>query len=105
MYRTIKADSHHLRYAARIVAIRLVDLRLQYRPHVPRLDTDHWQACFGKCAEKPLRYRPAISAGRDDQWTHRNIHRRHIATGLESNRHGPDSLYKPTQHHTGRPAS
>src|SRR5712672_1201033 len=42
------------RYAARIVAVGLVDLRLQHRPHVPRLDTDHWQACFGKRAEKPL---------------------------------------------------
>jgi hypothetical protein len=28
--------------AARIVAVGLVDLRLQYRLHVPRLDTDHW---------------------------------------------------------------
>src|SRR5882762_11548443 len=60
MYRTIKANSHHLRYAARIVAIGLVDLRLQYRPHVPRLDTDHWQACIGKCTEKPLRQWPSF---------------------------------------------
>jgi malate dehydrogenase (oxaloacetate-decarboxylating)(NADP+) len=29
-------------HAARIVAIGLVDLRLQHRLHVPRLDTDHW---------------------------------------------------------------
>jgi hypothetical protein len=38
MYRTVKPDPHHLRDAARI---RLVDLRLQRRLHVPRLDTDH----------------------------------------------------------------
>ena len=28
-------------HTAGIVAVGLVDLRLQYRPHVPRLDTDH----------------------------------------------------------------
>ena len=27
---------------AHVVAVRLVDLRLQHRPHVTRLDTDHW---------------------------------------------------------------
>jgi len=32
MHRTIKPHPHHLRYAARIVAVRLVDLRLQHRP-------------------------------------------------------------------------
>src|SRR6266568_952661 len=36
MHRTIKPRPHHLRYAARIVAVRLVDLRLQHRLHVPR---------------------------------------------------------------------
>ena len=35
-------------------------------------------------------YRPPISAGRDDRWTHRSIRRHHIATGSGSNRHGPD---------------
>jgi hypothetical protein len=55
MYRAIKSRPHHLRHAPRIVAVGLVDLGLQYRPHVPRLDTDHRQACFGKRAEKPLR--------------------------------------------------
>ena len=39
---------------AGIVAIGLVDLRLQYRPHVPRFDTDHRQLCFGQCAKQPL---------------------------------------------------
>jgi hypothetical protein len=41
MYRPIKPDPHHLRDTARIVAIRLVDLRFEHRLHVPRLDTDH----------------------------------------------------------------
>jgi hypothetical protein len=36
------APSYHLGDAARIIAIGLVDLRLQPRLHVPRLDTDHW---------------------------------------------------------------
>jgi len=41
-----------------IVAIRLVDLRLQNRSHVPRLNTNHRQARFRKSAKKPLRERP-----------------------------------------------
>jgi hypothetical protein len=41
MHRAVKPHPHHLRHAARIVAVRLVDLRLQQRLHVPRLDTDH----------------------------------------------------------------
>jgi hypothetical protein len=41
MHRTVKPRSHHLGDAARIVAVRLVDLRLQHRLHVPRLNTDH----------------------------------------------------------------
>src|SRR5271155_1201656 len=57
MHRTVKPRPHHLGDAASIVAVRLVDLRLQHRLHVPRLDTDHWQACFGECAEEPLRQR------------------------------------------------
>src|SRR5262245_1713198 len=55
MHRTIKPRPHHLRYAARIVAVRLVDLRLQHRLHVPRLNADHRQSCFGESAEQPLR--------------------------------------------------
>jgi hypothetical protein len=39
-----RARSHHLGHAARIVAVSLVDLRLQRRPHVPSLDTDRRQA-------------------------------------------------------------
>src|SRR6266404_5482760 len=62
MHRAIKSRPHHLRHAARIVAVGLVDLRLQHRPHVRRLETDHWQACFGKRAEKPLRYWPGFQS-------------------------------------------
>ena len=43
MHRTIKPRPHHLRYAARIVAVRLVDLRRQHRLHVPRLKPEFWQ--------------------------------------------------------------
>src|SRR6266516_1846174 len=60
MHRTIKPRPHHLRYAARIVAVRLVDLRLQHRLHVPRLNADHRQARFGENAVKPLRQRPSF---------------------------------------------
>src|SRR5262249_16565997 len=62
MHRTIKPHPHHLRDAACIVAVRLVDLRLQHRLHVPRLDTDHWQARFAESAEKPLRQRPSFQS-------------------------------------------
>src|SRR6202041_1829936 len=57
MHRAVKSHPHHLRDAARIVAVRLVDLCLQHRLHVPRLNTDHRQLCFGQSAEKPLRQR------------------------------------------------
>src|SRR3974390_2796091 len=62
MHWTIKSRSHHLRDPACIVAVRLVDLRLQYRPHVPRLNTDHRQAHFGESAKKPLRQRPGFQS-------------------------------------------
>jgi len=55
MHRAIKPRPHHLRDAARVVAVGLVDLRLQHRPHVPRLNTDHRQTCISQGAEKPLR--------------------------------------------------
>src|SRR6266566_113725 len=60
MHRTIKPRPHHLRYAARIVAVRLVDLRLQHCLHVPRLNADHRQSCFGESAEQPLRQRSSF---------------------------------------------
>src|SRR6476661_1092838 len=62
MHRTVKPNSHHLGHAARIVAVGLVDLRLQHRPHVPRLDTDHWQARFGERAVEPLRQRSSFQS-------------------------------------------
>src|SRR6266566_3805907 len=60
MHRAIKPGPHHLRYAARIVAVGLVDLRPQHRPHMSRLNTDHWQARFGENAVKPLRQRSSF---------------------------------------------
>ena len=58
MNRAIESRPHHLRHAARVITVSFVDLCLQHRPHVPRLDTDHRQTRFGKPAEKPLRQRP-----------------------------------------------
>ena len=57
MHRTVKPNPHHLCHATRIVAVGLVDLRLQHRLHVPRLNADHRKACFGESAEQPLRQR------------------------------------------------
>jgi hypothetical protein len=51
VHRTIKSSPHHLCHTTRVVAVRLVDLRLQHRPHMPRLNTDHRKARFGECAE------------------------------------------------------
>src|SRR5215213_374445 len=62
MHRAIKPNPHHLCDAAGIVAVRLVDLRLQHRFHMPRLDTDYRQACFGKRAEQPLRQRSSFQS-------------------------------------------
>jgi hypothetical protein len=41
MHWTVKPHPHHLGDAARIIAVRLVDLRLQYRSHMPGFDTDY----------------------------------------------------------------
>src|SRR4051794_8896636 len=60
MHRTVKPSPHHLRNTARIVAVRLVDLRLQHRLHVPRLNADHRQSCIGESAEQPLRQRSSF---------------------------------------------
>jgi hypothetical protein len=51
MHRAIHSRAHHLSDAACVIAVGLVDLRLQHRLHVPRLDTDHWQLGFGESAE------------------------------------------------------
>src|SRR5262249_18624906 len=50
-------SSHHLRDAARVIAVCLIDLCLQCRPHVPRLNAHHRRARFGENAVKPLRQR------------------------------------------------
>src|SRR5689334_23949776 len=60
MDRTVKSYPHHLCHAASVITVGLVDLRLQYRPHVPRLDTDHRQARFSKSTVKPLRQWPGF---------------------------------------------
>jgi hypothetical protein len=62
MHRAMEPHPYHLRDAMGIVAIRLVNLRLQHRPHAPRLNTDHWQACFGKSTEPPLRQRSSFQS-------------------------------------------
>src|SRR5262249_24028292 len=51
MHRTVKPRPHHLRDTARIVAVCLINLRLQHRPYVPRFNTDHRQLCFGESTE------------------------------------------------------
>src|SRR5258708_21546291 len=43
-----------------MVAVGVVDLRLQHGPHVPRLNTNHRQARFGENAVKPLRQRSSF---------------------------------------------
>ncbi len=45
-------DPHHLRDRAGIIAIGLVNLRLQYRSHVSCLNADHRQVQFGQCLEQ-----------------------------------------------------
>src|SRR5437899_7548023 len=60
MYRSIESRPHHLRYAARVIAVCLVDLCFQHGPHVPRFNTNHWQARFGENAVKPLRQRSSF---------------------------------------------
>ena len=62
MDRPVKPHPHHLRNAAGIIAIGLVDLCLQHRPHVPRLNTDYRQARFGKSTEQPLRQRSSFQS-------------------------------------------
>src|SRR3954454_17435867 len=62
MHRAIKTHPHHLRNAAGIVAVCLVDLRLQHRPHVPCFNTDHWQLCLGESTEQPLRQWPSFQS-------------------------------------------
>src|SRR5215472_12612728 len=62
MHRAIEPHPHHLCQAARIVAACLVDLCLQHRPHVPRLNADHRQARFRENAVKPMRQRSGFQS-------------------------------------------
>jgi hypothetical protein len=62
MHRAIKPNPHHLRDAAGVVAVGLVDLRLQHRSHVPCLNTDHRQVGFRERTEQPLRQRSSFQS-------------------------------------------
>ena len=62
MDRSINSYPHHLCYAARVITVSLVDLRLQHRLHVPRLNTDHRQLCFRERAKQPLRQRSSFQS-------------------------------------------
>src|SRR5437879_1638670 len=62
MDRAIKSRPYHLGDAARIVAVRFVDLRLQHRLHVPGFNADYWQLGFGQSTEQPLRQRSGFQS-------------------------------------------
>src|SRR3974390_1188356 len=62
MHWPIEPRSHHLRHAAGIIAIRLVDLSLQRCAHVPRLYANYGQARLGQSAEQPLRQWPRFQS-------------------------------------------
>ena len=62
MHRATKPHARHLRDAASVIAVRLVDLCLQHYPRVPCLDTDCRQACFGESTEQPLRQRSSFQS-------------------------------------------
>src|SRR3974390_2103180 len=62
MHWPIKPRPHHLRHAAGIIAIRLVDLSLQRCAHVPRLYANDGQARLGQSAEQPLRQWPRFQS-------------------------------------------
>ena len=62
MHRTVQSHPDHLSDAARVIAVGLVDLRLQHRLHVPGFYTDHRQGCFRESTEQPLRQRPGFQS-------------------------------------------
>jgi hypothetical protein len=47
-------DTHHLCDATSIIAIALVDLRLEERLRMTGLNADHWQSSLCQPAEQPL---------------------------------------------------
>src|SRR6478752_816200 len=91
MYRTVKPRSHHLGYAAGIIAVGLVDLRLQCRSHVPRLDADHRQASFRESAEQPLRQRAGFQSDPLEAVSWVRQHRQQ-SVGFARNLYFPDDL-------------
>src|SRR3974390_316224 len=62
MHWPIQPRPHHLRHAAGIIAIRLVDLSLQRCAHVTRLYANDRQARLGQSAEQPLRQWPRFQS-------------------------------------------
>src|SRR3974390_2314680 len=62
MHWPIEPRPHHLRHAAGIIAIRLVDLSLQRCAHVTRLYANYRQARLGQSAEQPLRQWPRFQS-------------------------------------------
>src|SRR3974390_2328944 len=62
MHWPVEPRPHHLRHAAGIIAISLVDLSLQRCAHVPRLYANYGQACLSQSAEQPLRQWPRFQS-------------------------------------------
>src|SRR3974390_1392812 len=62
MHWPIEPRPHHLRHAAGIIAIRLVDLSLQRCAHVTRLYANSRQALLGQSAEQPWRQWPRFQS-------------------------------------------
>src|SRR5262249_10499632 len=84
MHRAIEPHPHHLCQAARIVAVALVDLCLQHRPHLPRLNADHRQARFRENAVKPLRQRSGFQSNSLEAI---DAVRQHLQEGFRLTRH------------------
>jgi hypothetical protein len=61
----LKPHPHHLCNAARIVTVRLVDLRRQHSPHMSRLNINHWQARFGEAVGAVSGLTLQVSIGRE----------------------------------------
>src|SRR3974390_2533008 len=62
MHWPIQPRPHHLRHAAGIIAISLVDLSLQRCARVPRLYANSGHARLGQSAEQPLRQWPRFQS-------------------------------------------
>src|SRR6266481_6124281 len=83
MHRSIKPHPHHLRYAACVIAICLVDLCFQHGPHVPRFNTNHWQAHFSNRPSGSSAFRLSTTA---------------VSMSLTGSRFSSDSAPRPFHH-------